>query len=213
MANCHFLANENREEWVIYNTSSMLQQMGYDLREKARELGNQRLLAGGLNDPRFGEAARVPGQGKPEHLPPPAQPGFDVEDLLRRMYHYVWNWRLLGKITDAYAPNLRFYGTTDRVLYGVGEYQSFVLSLLAAFPDLAFSVDDLYWMGNDLEGYTTSTRWSLVGTHTGPGVYGPPTGRRVYVWGITQHVIRNGRIAEEWMTFNEFDLLQQICHD
>jgi hypothetical protein len=38
-ANCIFVANENHEEWVIYNTSSMLRQLGFDLREKARVRG------------------------------------------------------------------------------------------------------------------------------------------------------------------------------
>ncbi|MBP7691557.1 MAG: ester cyclase [Anaerolineales bacterium] len=212
-ANCVSVANEIVLEHVIYNTTSMLQQMGHDLRAKARELGNRRTQPGGLHDARSGEPARLPGQGKPAHLPPSSAAGFDVEDFLRRTLHYVWNWRLLGKMVDAYAPNVRFYGATDRAYYGVGELQSFVLSLIAAFPDLVFSVDDVYWMGNEAEGYTTSTRWSLVGTHTGPGVYGAPTGRRVYMWGITQHVIQQGRITEEWMTWNEFDVLQQIYRD
>ncbi len=212
IANCVTIANEIFDEWVLYNTSSQLQQLGFDLRQMARELGNRRDW-GSLNDRRFGEAERLLGQGKPPHMPPKPGDGFDVDDFLRRMYHDVWNWRMLGKIRAAYAPHVRFYGPTDRVGYGRGEYQSFVLSLLAMFPDLAFTVDDLYWMGNDQDGYATSTRWSLVGTHTGPGVYGPPTGRRIYMWGITQHTIQNGRITEEWAMFNEFDVLQQICRD
>ena len=28
-------------------------------------------------------------------------------------------------------------------------------------------VDDLYWMGNDVDGYRASVRWSIVGTHRG----------------------------------------------
>jgi len=212
VANCVSVANEIVQEHVIYNTSSMLQQMGYDLHAKARELGNQRQWDG-LKDPRFGEPQRLLGQGKPAHLPPSQTDGFDVEDLLRRMYHYVWNWRMVGKVRDAYAPDLRFFGPTDRAFYGTGEYQSFVLSLLAMFPDLELTVDDLYWMGNEQEGYATTTRWSLVGTHTGPGVYGPPTGRRIHMWGITQHMIKDGKITEEWMMFNEFDVMQQIYRD
>ena len=213
VANCVSVANEIVLEHVIYNTSSMLQQMGYDLREKAREIGNKRRLAGGLNDPSFGEPARLFGQGKPVHMPPPASEGFDVEDFVRRTLHYVWNWRLLGKIAEAYAPNVRFYGVTDRLGYGIGDVQNFVLSLLSAFPDLAFTVDDLYWMGNDAEGYAVATRWSILGTHTGPGIYGEPTGRRVAMWGITQHVIRSGKIVEEWTTWNEFDVMQQLFRD
>ncbi|MGQ0603738.1 MAG: ester cyclase, partial [Anaerolineales bacterium] len=212
IADCITIANEIFEEWVLYNTSSMLQQMGYDLRQKARELGNQRKWDN-LKDARYGEPQRLLGQGKPAHLPPSQTDGFDVEDFIRRTYHYIWNWRMLGKVRDAYAPGLRFFGPSDRALYGTGEYQSFVLSLLAMFPDLELTVDDLYWMGNDREGYATTTRWSVVGTHTGPGVYGTPTGRRITLWGITQHVIKDGQITEEWMMFNEFDVMQQIFRD
>lgn len=215
IAECWTIANEICEEWVLYNNASLLRQLGFDLKEKARELGSQVNWSSVL-DRRFGEVERLLGQGKPEHLPPkPAAAGdsFDPGDFLRRMYHYVWNWRMLGKVRDAYAANFRFYGPSDRQGYGRGEYQSFLLSLLAMFPDLVHTVDDLYWMGNDREGYTTSTRWSIVGTHTGPGVYGPPTGRRVYIWGITQHTIQQGRITEEWMMFNEFEVMQQILRE
>jgi predicted ester cyclase len=210
IANCIALENEIFEEWVLYNSSSMITQLGFDLREKAREFGNR---PGGLGDMSFGETERVLGQGKPAHLPPPPGQGFDVEDFVRRAYHYIWNWRQVGKIDDAYAATMRFHGPTDREFYGRGEYKSFVLSLMAMFPDLAFQIDDLYWMGNDAEGYQVSVRWSIVGTHRGFGVYGPPTGRRITMWGITQQRIMHGRVAEEWMVFNEFEVMQQIYRD
>ena len=57
------------------------------------------------------------------------------------------------------------------------------------------------------DGQLVSTRWSLVGTHRGYGPYGAPTGRRADAWGITQHLIRDGQIAEEWTVSNEFDVL------
>jgi predicted ester cyclase len=210
IANCVALENEIFEEWVLYNSSSMITQLGFDLREKAREFGNQ---AGGLADMSFGEPDRLLGQGKPAHLPPPAAKGFDVEDFVRRAYHYIWNWRLVGKIDDAYARTMRFHGPTDREFYGRGEYKSFVLSLMAMFPDLALQLDDLYWMGNDAQGYLVSVRWSLAGTHRGFGIYGPPSGRRIAMWGITQQRIQHGRIVEEWMVFNEFEIMQQMYRD
>ena len=33
------------------------------------------------------------------------------------------------------------------------------------------------------------------------------------MWGITQHHIKNGKIIEEWMLFNEFAVMQQIFRD
>jgi predicted ester cyclase len=212
VANCTFIENECFQEYVLYNNSSMLDQLGFDLREKAREMANQ-LPASGLGDLRTGEVERLPGQGKPPHLPDKLPGAPDVEDFIRRAYHYIWNWRRLSRIDDAYAPNLRFHGATDREYYGRGEYKSFILSMIAMFPDLTHHIDDIYWMGNERDGYMVSVRWSIVGTHRGYGVYGPPTGRRVHIWGISQEVIKGGKIVEEWMLFNEFAVMQQIYRD
>jgi predicted ester cyclase len=212
IANCTALNNEIWEEWVLYNTSSMLLQLGFDLREQARVWGNQAALDG-LGDVAFGDSEQHPGQNKPRHLPKPPANGFDVEQFLRYAYHYIWNWRMPGKVDDAYAPNLRFHGPTNRAYYGRGAYKAFVLSLIAMFPDCVLDIDDVYYMGNEREGYLTSVRWHLVGTHRGWGIYGTPTGRQVTMWGITQHRIVGGLITEEWMLFNEFQVMQQIYRD
>ena len=212
IANCIALENEIFEEWVIYDTASLINQLGFNLRDKARLFGNQ-MEPDGLQDLRVGEPERLPGQGKPPHLPPKEVDGFDVEDFIRRTYHYIWNWRMLSNVDAAYVPTMRFRGSTGRVYYGRGAYKSFILSIMAMFPDLVHQIDDIYWMGNDQDGYLTSVRWSIVGTHRGAGIYGPPTGRSIYMWGISQHHIKNGEIVEEWMLFNEFALMQQIYRD
>ena len=212
IANCVSLANEIFDEWVIYDTASLLQQLGHDLPEMARELGNQADVDT-PNDLRSGEPERLPSQGKPPHLSLAHTGRFDVEDFIRVTYHNIWNLRMLGTVRDAYAPELGFRGSTNRVFQGRGEYQAFILSMLAMFPDLALQVDDVYWMGNDEEGHLSSVRWSFVGTHSGMGVYGPPTGRQISMWGISQHKIKDGQILEELMLFNEFAVMQQIFKD
>ncbi|MFV1859515.1 MAG: ester cyclase [Anaerolineales bacterium] len=212
IANCVALENEIFEEWVVYDTASLIHQLGFDLRDKAREFGNK-MDVDELKDLRFGEAERLLGQGKPLHMPSKTADGFDVEDFVRHAYHYIWNWRMLSTVDAHYVPTMRFRGSTGRVYYGRGEYKSFILSTMAMFPDLVHQIDDIYWMGNDRDGYLTSVRWSIVGTHRGLGIYGPPTGRRIYMWGITQHHIKDGMIVEEWMLFNEFSVMQQIYRD
>lgn len=143
-------------------------------------------------------------------MPPLPSAGFDVRDFIYRMYHEVWNWRLLNRLPDCYAPNLRFHGATDREYYSLGNYKSFILSLMATFPNLALEIDDFYYMGNDHDGYITSVRWSIVGSHRGNGIYGELTNRPIRMWGISQHLIREGRIIEEWMIFNELALLSRF---
>ena len=211
IADCWTIANEICEEWVLYNNISQLQQLGLDVRAIARAYGSQVNWDSVLAQ-RLGEPERLIGHRKPAYLPPPIG-DFDVGDFIKRMIHYVWNWRMFGKVRDAYALNVRFFGPSDRQGYGRGEYQAFVISLVSMFPDMALTVDEQHWMGNAAEGYTVSTRWSIVGTHTGPGAYGKPTGRRVYMWGITQHVVKNNQITEEWMLFNEFEVLAQLLRE
>lgn len=211
VANCVALANEIFAEWVVYDTAGLIRQLGFDLRDKAKEFGNQvdwsELSVGPASEPE-----RLPGQGKPVYRPYGGD-GFDPEEFVRATYHNIWNRRMVGTVRQAYAPSLRFRGSTGRSFNGQGKYQAFVLSLLALFPDLALRVDDVYWMGNDREGYLTSVRWSISGTHRGFGVYGPPTGRQVSMWGISQHRIRDGVIHEEWTLFNEFGVMQQLYRD
>ena len=211
IANCVALENEIFNEWVIYDTASLIRQLGFDLREMARKFGNE--MDSDADNERAGEAERTTGQGKPEYLLPANETGFDVEAFIRRAYHNIWNRRSLNDVRYAYHPSLRFSGSTGRSFQGRGDYQSYILSILAMFPDLALQIDDLYWMGNDDDGYQVAVRWSILGTHRGHGIYGHPTGRPVKIWGISQHQIVAGKVTAEWMLFNEFALMQQIFRD
>ena len=211
IANCVALENEIFEEWVLYDNADMVRQMGFDLREMAREIGNRR--ADDQVSMTSFEPERLPGQGKPAYLSYQTDQSLDMVDFLQTTYHNVLNRRMLKAIAQSHAPNVRVLSSNGRRFYGRNQYQSFLLGLLATFPDLAFQIDDLYWMGNDEEGYRTAMRWSVVGSHSGWGMYGAPTGRPVHLWGISQHDIRDGRIVHEWTLFNEFAVMQQIYRD
>ena len=130
--------------------------------------------------------------------------------FVHAFYQNVWNRRMLGDLDELLAPGVTLHAVTDREYQGIGHYRHFVLSMLAMFPDLAINVDEVYWMGNPQEGYSVAVRWSGEATHRGFGVYGPPTGRGVHLWGISQWRWEGGRIQEEWFLMNELALLSQI---
>jgi predicted ester cyclase len=205
IADCFSRANQISKEFVVYNTASLVKQLGHDPVATARRVAAA--YEPGFADGTAGEAERLMGQGSPAALPE-GEPG--IEAFVRSTMHELWNWRLLDRIAERYAPGFRFHGPTDRELYGRGAYLAHVLSLLSMFPDAVHQVDDIYWMGNDREGYAVAVRWTLVGTHRGPGPYGAPTGRRVRSWGLTHLLVRDGVIVEEWTVSNEFDVLQQL---
>ncbi len=212
IANCIALNNEIFEEWVLYDNAHLIRQLGFDLVEKAREAGNNRKDID-FQDPRSGQPERLLGQGKPKLLKYNPGDTLDIPDFLQTTYHNIWNRRHLSVVQQSHNSSLTVLSSNGRKMYGRGAFQSYILSFLAMFPDLAFEIDDIYWMGNDKDDYITSMRWTIKGHHGGWGIYGPPTNRPVRMWGITQHHIRNGEIHAEWMMFNEFELMQQIFKD
>ncbi len=160
--------------------------------------------------PGHGPTERVAGQTQPPPNPEKTGSGFDVEFFVRRSLNEVWNWRLFNKIAQDYAPNYLCHTSSDRTIYGVGGFRTYVLAFIAAFPDARLNVDHLYWIGNGREGYRVATRWTLIGTHDGPSHYGTPTGKPVEVMGITHHLVQNERFVKEWTVFDELALLKQL---
>lgn len=212
IANCVIADNEIYEEWVLYNLAAQLSQLGIDVARAAKAHGDAGALAP-LTEQEMTEVQRLQGGQKP--VPYPAHEGnrFSVDHFVRQLFHDTFNRRDLNAIDRAYAPNVRWYGTTNRIGYGASDVRGMARSLLSTFPDLGLYVDEVYWMGNDDEGYRVSVRWTALGTHRGWALYGEPTGRRVHIWGLQQLYIQRGRIVEDWMLFNEFEVIAQILRD
>jgi predicted ester cyclase len=210
IANCVALENEIFLEHVLYNNSSMLQQLGHNLNDIVPKLA----AAPPPGWPR--DAATWDGLRKATSPAQPisvAQPidGFDVDRFARATIDQLWNKKDFDVLDSGYADGFNFAGPTDRAFSGAASYKALLQSLTQAFPDLELQVDEVYWMGNDNDGYLTSERWSAEGTHAGPGLYGEPTGKPVQIWGITQHHVVNGKIVAEWLLFNELDLMMQLA--
>ncbi len=212
IANCVALENEIFLEHVLYNNSSMLQQLGHRLEDIVPRLVAE-APAGWPRDAATWSSLRS--ATRPETPISIANPvdGFDVDAFARTTLDALWNRRDFDVLASVYADNFNFAGPTDRAFTGARPYRDLLVSLHQAFPDLELQVDEVYWMGNEREGYLTSERWSAEGTHTGSGLYGEPTGKPAQVWGITQHHIVGGRIVSEWMLFNELDLMMQLAGD
>lgn len=211
IANCVALENEIFLEHVLYNNSSMLQQLGHKLDDIVPQLAAAP-PPGWPRDADTWDSIRL--ATSPAQPISVAQPidTFDIDRFTRATINELWNRRNHDVLASKYADGFAFVGPTDRNFAGAQPYSAFLQSLISAFPDLDVQVDEIYWMGNENDGYLTSERWSAEGTHSGLGLYGEPTGRSVQIWGITQHHIVNGKIVAEWMLFNELDLMMQLVN-
>lgn len=207
IADCHVVDNVIIEEWLVRDELALIYQLGFDVHEMARQIAAQEVDPGTLVTVPS-EVDRLRGQLAPETYVRGA--ASKIEDFVRRSIHEIWNWRLLNKVDDYYVPNYICDSASGRQLYGRSQFTNYILSLLSPFPDMAVSVDHFCALVDGPNRYRTATRWTMVGTHTGPGIYGPPTGNQIKIMGISHHLVENDRFIQEWTVFDEFALLKQL---
>ncbi|GBF06678.1 hypothetical protein DAERI_100041 [Deinococcus aerius] len=204
IADCLIRENRIVEEWLTHDGVTIVKQMGYD----PLSLAKQAVLPATLHT--HGEIDRLPtGQQAPEFAPVPNADG-DPQGFIRAVWQNLWNARLVNMVREHYAPGLVAFLPDARKLYGYGDYENFVITLMACFPDLAVTVDHQCVLGDERRGYRVATRSTFQGTHEGYGPYGAPTGRRVSMIVISHHTIQGGRVVKEWTVFDEFALLKQL---
>ncbi|MFO1400141.1 MAG: ester cyclase [Steroidobacteraceae bacterium] len=78
-------------------------------------------------------------------------------------------------------------------------------SMYQMSTDLIITVDAIIASGD-----LVATRYTGRGTHNGHFGALPPSGRHFELSGMTFYRLRDGRIIEEWTTYNESELLRQL---
>lgn len=74
-----------------------------------------------------------------------------------------------------------------------------------AFPDLRITIDKIL-----AEGELVAARFIAEGTNTGAGNGLPATGKHLRIAGMTILRIVDGKIVEEWTSFDQLDFLRQL---
>jgi steroid delta-isomerase-like uncharacterized protein len=122
--------------------------------------------------------------------------------LARRSWELVDNPDIIDEV---YTPDLVWH-EPDQDIQGSEQAKQFLAMYKSAFPDLNATVEDVI-----AEGGKVVTRWTVRGTHQGETqLFGPPTGRRVEIEGITIHRIEDGKIVEEWERYDNLGAMQQL---
>jgi steroid delta-isomerase-like uncharacterized protein len=78
-----------------------------------------------------------------------------------------------------------------------------------AIPDVKFSLDDMYVKGDKMVWIFTMSG-TITGSIRTPLGDLPPTGKTFRLSGVAIDRIAEGKIAEEWVYFNVFDILQPM---
>jgi predicted ester cyclase len=126
-----------------------------------------------------------------------------VQREIAELFNHTGN---LDAADEIYAPNYVGHDPTFGDLHGPEAAKQSAAMYRQAFPDLEATIEDQV-----AEGDKVVTRFSSRGTHQGQTeAFGPPTGNRVEVTGITIERFSEGKIVEDWTNFDALGLMQQL---
>lgn len=138
---------------------------------------------------------------------------FDLTMPVRQFFDEVWNAQenqdfanLHANLDDLFLPEFQDHNPLlPEQGRGQGGVAYMVSAFREAFPDLRFSVEDIF-AGKD----RVAVRWRAEGSHRGMFLGAPGTGRRFAITGTDIFRIGRGKIAEAWHEWDKQALVQQL---
>ena len=201
IADC--LVTENRiiEEWLVRDNLYLIQQLGFDPVEMAKK--DQRYADIDIYEyNRKITKNAIPKNGVPYDLSKPI-------DLVISLFNDVWASQNFEAVDQYYHRLAIVHAICDNDLIGPRRVGKYLKELFASIPDANVQIERV--STNQLEeGIEVAARWRIIGKHSGAGFFSPASGQELSIPGISHYIIKNGKIAEEWMVFDGFDALCQI---
>lgn len=207
IADCHAINNQINDEWLIRDQSAIVQQMGWQSKEFARDL--------------------IQREGGPEACVKPFTPANDVPGpYAGRGNDNEWGARyadILTRIMNAdFTVIENEYDRGCQLEYPGGvtghsfvDVDRFWMGLRASFPDARFEIHHVIGRDDPMMPPRAALRWSLHGKHSGWGRFGTPTGAEVHVLGMSHAEFgpfgrQGSSLRREYTLFDETTIWKQI---
>jgi steroid delta-isomerase-like uncharacterized protein len=134
----------------------------------------------------------------------------DPKQLISRFVEELWNERRLDVADAIFAKDcvthqLRSGLPADAVPRGPEAIKEHVASWLASFPDLRFSIEQIL-----SEGDRVAMQLLVEGTHQGPWLGIPASGKKLQIRMFTVHRVVQDKIVEDWVLVDSLGVFQQL---
>ena len=123
--------------------------------------------------------------------------------IAARVFEEIFNQGKFQVADEIYASDFVNHGLHKN--FDLQADQAAVHAEKKAFPDLKMTVDRMV-AEHDL----VTVVWTFRGTNTAAGYGLPPTGARIELRGITVWRIVDGKIREEWTSFDDMQAASQL---
>jgi predicted ester cyclase len=136
----------------------------------------------------------------------------DFPDYIIGITKEIWEDRGLASLHDYYSKDIYVRSPSSFVI-GNESVIGATMATLAEFPDRCLLGEDVIWSGTPEEGMLSSHRILSTATHTGDGVYGTATGKKLRYRIIADcHAIDN-QINDEWLIRDQGAIVRQMGWD
>ena len=203
IADCWVVNQVVTEEWLVRDQAAFAHCLGKEPRDLALEMAENDLRTRGH------VVFFTPEQDKPGVYRPEIQQGPEV-DIYADGYRRIWGDKELEAIKRLYFHGAAVEAPCGESFHGHSDIDRFYLGYLAAFPDASFTLESAIINREPGRAVRIALRWSVRGTHTGFGSFGPPSGAPVYILGLSHAQIVDERVRQEWIAIDEVVIWKQI---
>jgi steroid delta-isomerase-like uncharacterized protein len=131
----------------------------------------------------------------------------DAMAAIKANYLAIWNDANYESIPNMFTEDFVMHASShSEPIVGTEAYTEYVKGNETAFSDFELHLGDFYPSGD-----MSFSFWKATGTNDGPLPDGTPaTGKTIKIWGLAANKIVDGKIAEAWVVYNQFDMLRQL---
>ncbi len=136
----------------------------------------------------------------------------DFTDYILGITKEIWEDRNIATLDHYYSEDI-IVRSPSGVVEGNQGVVAATLATLAEFPDRTLLGEDVIWSGSPEEGMLSSHRIFTTATHTGNGVYGNATGKRLAYRVIADCHAINNQINDEWLIRDQGAVVRQLGYE
>ncbi|MEL7026016.1 MAG: ester cyclase [Pseudomonadota bacterium] len=198
LADCYAKDGQISDEWLVRDNGAVVRQIGSDPETWARGLVEAGKAGAPLTEDNDVEGPYL-GTGNDDLN------GAKLANILTRVFET--DLSVIGETYDR-AAELNYSGGVSA--RGPAGADAHWLPLRASFPGATFKIHHTIGRDDPDMPPRAAVRWSLAGTHDGPGPFGAPTGAPVYILGITHAEFGPWGLRREWTYYDEVAVWTQI---
>jgi len=131
----------------------------------------------------------------------------EIKALTRRWFEEANKGKaaFMAVIDELHTPDVVFHGGNGEEGHGLENFRKECDEVFSAFPDLHFTIDDMF-----VEGDKVAIRHTWTGTHKGEMKGIPPTNKKVTMWELEIDRVAGGKFAEIWARYDTLGMMQQL---